>query len=587
MERLLVTIHVVYSFLKRFPQWVQTNFSSKPVSGDFVKKYNLWLQDKRDKHEEDEVQPDPQMTFFSVTLCFSEDDIFDLFQSFNSLKDQVYSKMELILVAISPLSDEAKSVINEKIEHLPFDVFLVPKSKNINQVALLNRAIDMVRGEFIFFMNAGDVFESHTLFTCRKQLREYSACDLLYVDEGIISDEGEKITPVFKPDWNPDTFLSVNYIGSGVFYRTSMVKALGKFDPTFPEAYLYDMSLKITDTSDHIEHLSEVLFHKKASVIVNLEEGKNAIENALTRRRLEGDVIVNKVGAYDVRYRLEKENDKVSIVIPSRNQGKILDNCLKSIYEVSSYKNYEVIILDNGSDEVMFFQVVKKWKEKLGERFKVIELNVPFNYAKINNYAANAAEGQYLLFLNNDVEVLEPKWMEHMMQHAQRPTVGAVGAKLLYPNDRLQHAGVVFGVDGVASHAFINQSLEDARVGDWVNKTANYSALTGACMMIRTALFFEMGGFDEEYEVDFNDYDLCLRLIDKGYFNVYTPLAVLYHYESYSRGSSKFKDIKTMMRYRREKEKFEAHWKHYIENDPSYNRNFNRELEKIFEPEFR
>jgi GT2 family glycosyltransferase len=288
---------------------------------------------------------------------------------------------------------------------------------------------------------------------------------------------------------------------------------------------------------------------------------KKALDEALVRRGEVGEAVSSSPGMYNIRYVI-KEHKKVSIILLTKDLGQILDECLTSIFNKTIYPNYEVFLIDNNSIEENTNQIISKWKIKEPNRFKVEKLDVPFNYSFMNNYAAKKTDGHYLLFLNNDTKVITYDWMSAMVEQAQRPSIGAVGALLLYPDDTIQHAGVVMGVGGVACHSFCKTT---------VNFQNNVSAVTGACLMCRRDVFNQIGGFEEQLAVAYNDVDLCLKMLDVGYRNIYVPTAKLYHYESKTRG---YEDTpEKIKRFEIEKEIMKQKWKKYIDNDPYYSPN--------------
>jgi GT2 family glycosyltransferase len=271
-----------------------------------------------------------------------------------------------------------------------------------------------------------------------------------------------------------------------------------------------------------------------------------------------------------VRYNIS-DYKLVSIIIPTKNLGDVLECCLKSIFENSTYPNYEVIVIDNGSDDVETAKTIASWKRQQSNRFKCYNLDIPFNYSRINNYAASKAKGNYLLFLNNDTEVITPDWIEAMVEQSQRATIGSVGALLLYPDDTVQHAGVILGIGGIAGHGHKHFRYGDTGYISQLVSVNNYSALTAACLMCRKDVFEEVGGFDENLAIAFNDVDLCLKMLQKGYQNVYLPHAALYHYESKSRG---YEDTREkQLRFQQEIEIMKTKWGEILGKDPCYSPN--------------
>jgi GT2 family glycosyltransferase len=305
------------------------------------------------------------------------------------------------------------------------------------------------------------------------------------------------------------------------------------------------------------------------------EASEKAIQDAIDRRGEAGIVkgVPGFLGHHLVRYEIT-DYKKVSIIIPTRDLGEVLDRCLESIFTKTTYPNYEVIVIDNGSVQDYTFKVFSKWSSQEPGRFKCYRLDIPFNFSKINNYGVSQATGDYLLFLNNDTEVLNPDWMNAMVEQVQRPQIGAVGALLLFPDNTIQHAGVVMGLGGVAGHGYY--AMESDIPGYFGNVVGfnNVSAVTGACLMCRREVFEKIGGFDEQLTVAYNDVDLCLKMLDKGYRNLYLPHVKLYHHESKSRGYEDTPEKKE--RLNRESKIIAGRWQKYIDNDPCYSPHLTR-----------
>jgi GT2 family glycosyltransferase len=371
-------------------------------------------------------------------------------------------------------------------------------------------------------------------------------------------------------------------------YRHSIIKQIGGFRLGYEGSQDYDLVLRFTEKTDKVFHIPKVLYHWRIhaeSTAGNAdakpyayEAGVKAISNALERRGEKGKVVTdnNRPGFYTVRYKIT-DYKLVSIIIPTRNYGDILDQCLQSIFDKTTYPNFEVIVVDNGSDQQETLRVISDWQEREPKRFKCFVLDIPFNFSKINNYAVNKAKGDYILFLNNDTEVITADWLEGMVEQVQRNSIGAVGAKLLYPDDTIQHAGVLLGIGDIAGHSHKAFAKNEMGYVGQLATVNNYSAVTGACLMCRKDLFQELGQFDEELVVAYNDVDLCLRMLKHGYNNVYLPHVVLYHHESKSRG---YEDTpEKALRHQGEVQKMKKKWGKILNNDPCYNPNLSNKRE--------
>jgi GT2 family glycosyltransferase len=407
---------------------------------------------------------------------------------------------------------------------------------------------------------------------------------MIYSDEDKVDENNQARDPFFKPDWCPDSFLSRMYTCHLGTYRRSLVTEIGGFRAGYEGSQDYDFVLRLTEKTKNIFHIPKILYHWRihpgstasslASKDYAAKAAQKALSDALSRRNEPGRVIPISGGCYNiVRYEV-KDFQLVSVIIPTRNLGQVLNKCLTSIFEKTTYPNYEVLVIDNGSTEAETLDVIKQWKVKEQNRFRCEGLDIHFNYSKINNYAVEKAKGEYLLFLNNDTEVLTPDWIEAMVEQAQRPCIGAVGARLLYPDKTIQHAGVIC-VGGVAGHSHRHYSSDSPGYFNQIQTVNNYSALTAACLMCRREVFEAVGGFEEQLAVAFNDVDLCFKMIENGYRNVYLPHVVLYHYESKSRGEENTPE--KQVRFLSEIEYMQSKWNKFINHDPCYSPNLTKD----------
>jgi len=570
--------------MKELPSSFRKVVYRKPTNKEFIQQYNNWLKKKsiRGLLHQQKLENLNYLPNFSFLIPVTTINILHLETTLKNIKTVNYPDIEIIIGIVAENSKEHQ-LLQNKCLSLGIDLKLTQEAA-INEVTAYNFAQRISVAEYSICIKPGDLVEPHSLTYIAKKIVKNPQLDIIYFDEGKVNSKGAKFSPHFKPKWSPDLLLSHNYLGNGICFRSTLFRSIGGFNTSITCSYLYDFSLRFTEKTDKIAHASEILFHKKTSLGSQnkIQEERKAIEEALKRRAEVAKVIVHdtRKGIYHIRYQINKYS-KISIIIPSRDQGEILDNCLASIHKQTSYANYEIIIVNNGSTEKSFFDVVEKWKTSLNVELKLLTFDIPFNFSRLNNKAAEHATGDYLLFLNNDIEVLTPDWLTAMLEQAQRPSTGAIGAKLLFPNDKIQHAGIILGVDGISSHAFTKNTVAESHY--YVNSIVNYTALTGACLMVKKSIFNDVKGFDEDFVIEFNDFDLCLKLVAAGYNNIYLPHVVLYHYESYSRGK-KHKDLEGFMRYRNERSKFLARWGGYIKNDPSYNANLHKDSDQIFEP---
>jgi GT2 family glycosyltransferase len=360
----------------------------------------------------------------------------------------------------------------------------------------------------------------------------------------------------------------MNYITHFAVFRRSLFETAGGFRMGYEGAQDHDVLLRVTEKTDRIAHVPKILYHWRMADASSAssasakpfasESGRRAVEDALKRRGYEASAEILAPGRYRARYKIHK-SPLVSIIIPTKDQARLLQRCVAGIEEKTRYHPYEIVIIDNNSIDPETI----RYLDALSDKHRVLRYPHPFNFSAINNFAADQAKGECLLFLNDDTQVIDGDWLTAMVEHVQRPEVGAVGAKLLYPDNTIQHAGVTLGICGGAGHAFKNLPNNRTAYFGLADLTRNTSAVTAACMIIPRNVFDEVGGFDEELTVVYNDVDLCLRIREQGYLVVYTPFAVLYHFESASRGR---------LRPSREEELFCRRWSETIRaGDPYYN----------------
>jgi GT2 family glycosyltransferase len=434
-----------------------------------------------------------------------------------------------------------------------------------------NQALALAGGEFVAPLDHDDVLAPDALYEVVKCLNRDPALDLIYTDQDVIGSDGTRRHPFFKPDWSPDLLLSMNYVTHFCVYRRDLVERAGGYRKGLEGSQDYDLLLRTTELTTRIAHIAKPLYswgQAPSSVASNPgaksyahEAGKRALEDMLKRRGIAGEVLDGYGAPY--RYRIKRAiigQPAVSIIIPSQNNRRLLERCVRSLEERTAYQPVEILIVDNRSDDPPTLDYLE------GLPHRVLPFDEPFNFARMNNRAAAAARGDHLVFLNDDTEVIDPGWLEAMLEHSQRPEVGAVGARLLFPDNTIQHAGVIVGIQGKAGHAFCGFPGDHPGYYDFARVIRNFSAVTAACLMMRRTVFEEMDGFDEDFAVSYNDVDLCLRLRRRGYLVVYTPYATLYHHQSASRGPY---NPETDRKY---EELLQTRWKQVFEDgDPYYN----------------
>jgi GT2 family glycosyltransferase len=475
-----------------------------------------------------------------ATPVYNIDEVW-LRKAIDSVRAQIYPHWELCLVNDASTNPRVNSVLDEyaaadnriKVKHL---------DRNEGIAGASNQALRLATGEFVGLLDHDDELSPDALFEIVRRLNEDPELDLLYSDEDKLELDGRRVEPFFKPDWSPDLLLSMNYITHFSVLRRSLLEEIGGFRLGYDGAQDWDLLLRFTERTGRIAHVPRILYHWRkipgsaaASTDAKsyaYQAAQRAIEVALPRRAREGSVESIWPGMFMVRYSL-RSSPLVSIIIPTRDRWQLLQQCIRSIEEKTAYRQYEIIVVDNGSTEPETLQYL----DSISARCNIHQYPGQFNFAAINNFGAAKAQGEHLLCLNNDTQVIRPDWVTAMLEHSQQPEVGAVGAKLLYPDGRIQHAGVVVGLGGVAAHAFRHVTGEFLHsYYGFADVVRNCSAVTGACMMVSRRVFDEVGGFDEQLKVAYNDVDLCLRIRKLGYTVVYTPMALLYHHESASRG---------------------------------------------------
>jgi len=518
---------------------------------------------------------------FSVLMPVYETPETFLREALDSVLAQVYPDWELCVADDASRSPHVRAVLEEYARD-DRRIKLVFRESNGHIAATTNSALAVATGEFVALLDHDDLLAVDALFENALVVNARPDVDIVYSDEDKFDESGRRRDPYFKPDFSPESLLARNYVSHLGVYRRSLVDELGGFREGFEGSQDYDLILRASERTDRIAHIPRVLYHwrsHRASTAEAREQkgyahdaAARALEEALQRRGEPGRVETHDQvpGIYTVRYAI-RAPQRVSVVIPTRDHGADVDLCLRSLFERTTYRDLEVILLDNGSTDEDSLRVFGRWLEREPERIKLVRYDVPFNFSRLNNHASTHANGSYLLFLNNDTEVIAPDWIEAMLEQAQRPPIGAVGAKLLYGDETIQHAGVVIGLGGCAGHSHKHYPADAPGYFYTPQTVNNYSAVTAACMMLRKAVFEEVGGFDESLAIAFNDVDLCLRIRAAGYRNVYVPHAVLYHHESKSRG---YEDTpEKMARFLGEQRTLQTRW--HIGNlpDPYYNPN--------------
>ena len=512
-------------------------------------------------------------------------------QMVQSVRRQTYTNWQLVLVDASDAAHPAPGALAQKLAAQDGRI-LYHKIENGGIAANTTAGFAAATGAYLALLDHDDVLYPNALFACVQAIQTTGA-DFVYSDEIVLSADLKQLGGYhFKPDFAPDYLRGVNFITHLAVFSRPLLDAAGAYESReYDGAQDHDLFLRLTEKARKIEHIKQVLYiwrgHAGSTAAgmeakpYAVEAGVRAIDAQLARLGLPGKAmpVPGAPGAFQVRYELTGR-PLVSVLIPNKDHTGDLDRCLTSLYQNAGYDNFEVLVIENNSTD----PATEAYYQTLPERFarcRVVRYQGAFNFSAINNFGAQFAKGEHLLLLNNDIEILSGDFLRELLSYSQRPDVGAVGAKLYYPDDTIQHAGVLMGINGSAGHS--HKSYPRTAVGDLYRlvTTQNYMAVTGACLMTKASLYHAAGGLDEEkFAVAYNDVDYCLKLWQQGLLNVYTPRAEAYHYESKSRGLDTLSE--NAQRYEREKANFYAKYKQYIDNyDPYYNPHFNNLFENF------
>ena len=501
----------------------------------------------------------------------------------DSINNQTYQNFEVCLADSSKIPDVQ---IQKYIQELNSSKIVYKNiSQNLGISENTNVAISFSTGDYVAFCDHDDVISIDALYEVVKAINSSDA-DFIYTDEDIL-ENGIRKNPHFKPDFSPDLLTSYNYICHLCVVKRKLFDEVGLLNKEFDGAQDYDFVLRATEKAKNIVHIPKVLYHWRAhetstSYNSSAKEyvymaGKRAIEEHFKRINIKAKVeILDEPGRYRVKYDVI-ENPKISIIIPNKDSKSDLKKCIDSILK-SSYQNYEIVIVENNSKTKEIFDYYDKI-QKDNDNIKVVSIKIDkFNYSLINNFGVKNSKGEYIVLLNNDTKVLSNDWMEEMLGICQRDDVGIVGAKLLYPDFKVQHAGVVVGIGGVAGHVNVNIAENEEGYFSRANVINNFSAVTAACLMIKRSIFEKIDGLDENLQVAFNDIDLCMKVRKLKYLIVFTPYAKLMHYESKTRGSEDTPE--KIKRFESEMYVFKSKWKDELDRgDPYYN--INLRLDKV------
>ena len=616
-----------YGFFSTLKKVFKRIFKIKENRKTNQEAYQIWIEKNTPNEDELEKQKTTKFTYapkISVVVpMYNTDEKFfqDLIESLNN---QTYANWELCLADGSPKKNENLEKYYEKNKKIKYN--FLGKNEGISENT--NEAIKMVTGDYVGFLDHDDILSEEALFQVVKVINQDLKTDFIYTDEDKIDENYERFEPYFKPDYSPETLECNNYITHFVVVKKEIIEKIGKLNSEFNGAQDFDFVLRATKVANKITHISKVLYHwrvhKNSTAYIAdtknyaFEAGKKVIEADLKREGKSATVEFGQEvpGIYKIKYEVIG-NPKVSILIPNKDNIKLLKKCITSILKFTTYENYEINIIENNSEKKETFkyyeELVKNSKIKIlnfnkhtvfdinGEKSlenktlnkglekNNIEKNIEnietkenelqkvseFNYSALINFGVKNVDAEFVLQLNNDTKLITKDWLEIFIGYAQNSEIGAVGARLYYEDKTIQHAGIIVGVSGIAGNALVNLPYGKHAYFGREAATRNVLAVTGACLFARRSLYYEVGFMDEkEFKVAFNDVDFCLKLYENGYRNVYNPYIELIHYESKSRGYEISEEKEE--RFEKEANNFKRKWSKYIKYDPYYNKNLSR-----------
>lgn len=499
----------------------------------------------------------------------------------DSVLQQAYSNWELCIADDASRAPHVRRILDEYARR-DARVRVIHRERNGHIAAASNTALDLASGAYVALLDHDDELRPHSLVEVAEALAARPDACLLYSDEDKLDVSGQRCQPYFKPDWNPDLLLSQNYLCHFAVLRTELARSVGGFREGFEGSQDHDLFLRCTRQlrQDQIVHIPKILYHWRAiegSTALRREAkdyaadaGARAVADHLNSCGHAAAVVEQLPhGHYRVRWPLPTPVPRVTVIVPTRDRVELLRTCVDSLFGVTRYPDFDLIVVDNQSSDPATLGYLRQLEQL--SRVRVLRYDRPFNYSAMNNMAVSASGSELVALLNNDIEVTSPDWLHEMTAHAVRPGIGAVGAMLYYPDGTIQHAGVILGLGGVANHAYMGQPRGYPGHGGRTKVAQNLSAVTAACMVVRRSTYLEVGGLDERLAVAFNDVDFCLRLRASGLRNVWTPFAELIHHESASRGRDDSEE--KAKRFQGEVALMEARWGASLRTDPAYNPN--------------
>ncbi|MBF0612788.1 MAG: glycosyltransferase family 2 protein [Magnetococcales bacterium] len=530
----------------------------------------------------------PRHPLISVIMpCYNTPDP-ENFLAIESVVGQLYPHWELCIADDASTDPRMRQVLT-RYSQQDSRIKVVFRPQNGHIAAASNSALEVASGEFVALLDHDDLLSEHALFWMAQAILDHPHAALFYSDEDKVDEAGWRSDPYFKCSFNLDLFLSHNLITHLGVYKTSLLRQLGGFRPGFDGAQDWDLALRFLDHigQEQIVHIPRILYHWRmhpASTARSQQAkpyayvaAQQALNDYFKRNRIAASAeFLADIGAFRPRYALPRPCPLVTLIIPTRNGVNQLRPCLESILKKTDYHPYDILLVDNGSDD----PATLAWFAQLSTQpnLHIVRYDAPFNYSAINNFAVNLARGDLLALLNDDTEIIDKDWLTEMVSIALQPGVGAVGARLWYPNDTVQHGGVILGLGGYAAHAHRLFPKNHPGYAGRLMLMQSYSAVTAACLVVSKSAYQQVGGMDEKnLVVAYNDVDFCLRLREAGYRNVWTPFANLYHHESMSRGPENTPE--KQVRFQREKEYLDQRWGKLLAEDPAYSPNLTQDRE--------
>jgi glycosyltransferase involved in cell wall biosynthesis len=578
------------SGVKRGIRFVQTAPCSAGVDrndyAEWVRRYDTIDSDKRKKLAAI-CENLTQLPKISIIMPTYNPDLAWLVQAIESVCRQIYPNWELCIADDASTNPEVRRVL-EQYAHVEARIKVTFREINGHISAASNSALAMVTGTWVALLDHDDLLPEHALVLISQAINDNRDAGLIYSDEDKIDDQGNRTSPYFKCDLNLELLRAQNMISHLGVYRRDLVESVGGFRIGFEGSQDYDLALRVIDLimPDQVVHVPHVLYHWRihaASTAMDAgaktyaqDAGLKALNEHLQRCAVVGSVELTPFFQYRIRYATPPGQPLVSLIIPTRNGLHQIRQCVSSILRKTTYSNFEILIVDNGSDDLHILQYFSEIIKD--SRIRVIRDDSPFNYSALNNRAVALARGEFVGLLNNDIEVITPGWLEEMLSLAALPGNGAVGARLWYPDDTLQHGGVVLGLGGVAGH--VHKRLPRGHWGYFGrgSLTHGVSCVTAACLLIRKSIYLAVGGLnDSDLRVAFNDIDFCLKVRAAGYQNIWTPFAELYHHESATRGKDDTSE--KQQRFAGEVAYMQSSWGEHLLMDPAYNPNLTLEYE--------